>query len=99
MTAGGTVQLSEGNPAQSKGEIRIMNVTFADKGAERYVMGKIEPFDQKNEMFCRSVWDPKVTDIGEKFYMEETPPKNQPGHRLFEQSLVNGAWHLENYFA
>ncbi len=76
-----------------------MGVKYAEKGAERYVTGKIEPFDQKNEMFCRSVWDPKVADIGEKFYMEETPPKNQPGHRLFEQSLVNGAWHLENYYA
>ncbi len=76
-----------------------MNVNFADKGAERYVKGKIEKFDQKNEMFCRSLWDPKVIDIGEKFYMKETPPKNKPGQRLFEQSLVNGAWHPENYFA
>ena len=85
MNTGRTIQLHLGYKAQSKGEIRILNIKIADKGAERYVTGKIEPFDQKNEMFCRSVWDPKVANIGKKFYMEETPPKNQPGQRLFEQ--------------
>lgn len=76
-----------------------MKVNFVDKGASRYIVGKVERFHQKNEMFKRPLWDPKMMDLGQKFYIEEVPPRDKPGYRLKDQALVNAAWHLENGFA
>ena len=73
-----------------------MKIASAEQGAGRYVVGKVGPFDQKNEMFRRPFWDPKMLALGKKFYMTEVPPKNKPGFRLTDQALVNAAWHLEN---
>ncbi len=74
----------------------MMRIASAEQGAGRYVAGKVGPFDQKNEMFRRPFWDPKMLKLGKKFYMTEVPPKNKPGFRLTNQALVNAAWHLEN---
>ena len=76
-----------------------MKANFVDKGASRYVVGKVERFDQKNEMFKRSFWDPKMMDLGRKFYREEVMPTDKPGYRLQDQALVNAAWRLEHSFA
>ena len=76
-----------------------MTVRFMDKGASRYVVGHVEGFDQKNEMFRRPLWDPKMLDLGRKFYKSEVPPRDKPGYRLQDQAMVNAAWHLENAFA
>jgi reductive dehalogenase len=76
-----------------------MKSASTEQGAGRYVVGKAEGFDQKNEMFCRPLWDPEMLELGKKFYMTEVPPKDKPGFRLTDQALVNAAWHLENTFA
>ena len=76
-----------------------MKIGSAEKGAGRYVVGKAEGFDQKNEMFCRPLWDPAMLQLGKKFYMTEVPPRDKPGFRLTDQALVNAGWHLENTFA
>lgn len=76
-----------------------MKAKFVDTGARRYLAGEVKPFDQKNEMFCRPLWDEKMLDLGEKFYMTPVPPRDQPGFRLKDQAMVNAAWHLENTFA
>ena len=76
-----------------------MKANLVDKGADRYVVGNIQQFDQKNEMFCRPLWDQKLLELGKKFYVAEVPPKNRPGRRLKDQAVVNAAWHLENTFA
>ena len=76
-----------------------MKVNYVDKGAERYIVGQVERFDQKNEMFKRAFWDPSVRDLGRKFYEGEVRPKAKPGYRLQDQALVNAAWHLENSFS
>ena len=75
-----------------------MKLGSVEQGAGRYVVGKTERFDQKNEMFCRPFWDPDMLELGKKFYMTEVPPKDKPGYRLHDQALVNAAWHLENTF-
>ena len=75
-----------------------MKVNFVEKGADRYVVGEVERFDQKNGMFKRASWDPKMMDLGRKFYMEEVMPKDKPGYRLQDMALVNAAWHLEDNF-
>ncbi|HJO63485.1 MAG TPA: reductive dehalogenase [Desulfobacterales bacterium] len=76
-----------------------MKARFVDQGADRYVVGNVTQFDQKNEMFCRPLWDEEMLDLGKKFYMTEVPPRNKPGYRLKDQAMVNAAWHLENTFA
>ncbi len=76
-----------------------MKAKLADTGARRYVVGNVKPFHQKNEMFCRPLWDEKMLDLGKKFYMTEVPPRNKAGYRLKDQAMVNAAWHLENTFA
>ncbi len=76
-----------------------MTTNFVDTGARRYVVGNLKSFDQKNEMFCRPLWDEKMLDLGKKFYMTEVPPRNKTGYRLKDQAMVNAAWHLENTFA
>jgi epoxyqueuosine reductase len=76
----------------------MMKIASVEQGAGRYVVGKTERFDQKNEMFCRPLWDPDMLELGKKFYMTEVPPKDKPGYRLNDQALVNAAWHLENTF-
>ena len=76
-----------------------MKYKYVDLGARRYLAGDVKPFDQKNEMFCRPLWDEKMLDLGRRFYMSEVPPRDKPGYRLKDQSVVNAAWHLENTFA
>jgi reductive dehalogenase len=76
-----------------------MTTNYVDTGARRYVVGNLKEFDQKNEMFCRPLWDEKMLDLGKKFYMTEVPPRNKAGYRLKDQAMVNAAWHLENTFA
>ena len=76
-----------------------MKPEFVDSGARRYVVGNVEQFDQKNEMFCRPLWDEEMLDLGTQFYMTEVPPSDKPGYQLKDQAMVNAAWHLENIFA
>ncbi len=76
-----------------------MGVKFVNTGARRYVDGTVKQFDQKNEMFCRPLWDEEMLDLGKKFYMTDVPPKDKAGYRLRDQAMVNAAWHLENNFA
>lgn len=70
-----------------------------EQGASRYVVGKVESFDQKNEMFKRPLWDPKMLDLGQKFYVDRVKPKDKPGYRLQDQAMVNASWQLERAFA
>ena len=69
-----------------------MKANFVDKGASRYVVGKVGKFDQKNEMFKRPFWDSSVMDLGQKFYFTKVMPKDKPGYMLQDQSLTNAAW-------
>ncbi len=73
-----------------------MKARIADSGARRYVPGSVAPFDQKNEMFCRPLWDGGLLDLGEKFYFTDVLPKDKAGFRLMDLAMVNAAWHLEN---
>lgn len=70
----------------------------ADKGADRYVVGNVPPFDQKNEMFKRMLWDPEMLELGKKFYGQPTLPKKSHGYRLEDLAMVNASWHLEHGF-
>ncbi len=60
----------------------MRTVSYVDQGANRYVVGNVTPYDQKNEMFKRCWWDPSMAALGEKFY-----------HNISNREGVR-AWHI-----
>lgn len=76
----------------------MKNYNIAEKGADRYVVGKIDQYDQKNEVYKRMLWDPKLLKVGKKFYRDPVYPKNKAGYRLEDLSMVNASWHVEDHF-
>lgn len=73
-----------------------MSVNYIEKGASRYLVGETNPFDQKNEMFKRPLWDKDFFSLGEKFYREKVSARNKPGYELKDQAAVNAAWYLDD---
>ena len=67
-------------------------------GTEKYIVGPIKRFDQKNEMFKRARWDPAFKDAREKFYSAHYP-KTKKGYSHEDLALVEGAWYVERAFA
>jgi reductive dehalogenase len=51
-------------------------------------------FDQKNEMFKRSIWDEKMLPHGMRFY-REVKFREKAGYRQVDYALRNAAWNLE----
>lgn len=51
-------------------------------------------FDQKNEVFKRSIWDEKMRPAGNRFYREAVF-QEKAGFRQIDYALRNGAWNLE----
>jgi len=76
-----------------------MKADLIAKGASRYVVDKVERFDQKNDMWKRPLWDSSVMHFGQKFYMEELMPKDEPGYMLKDRAIRDAAWYLELEFA
>lgn len=70
----------------------------ASEGANRYVVGEIERFDQKNDMFKRPRWDPSV-QFGQKYYGLIMPREDKPGYTLLDMAFKNTAWWVELAFA
>ncbi len=80
-----------------------MKANLVLKGADRYVVGKVERFDQRKEMFKRAMWDPSQLDVGRKFYSPkdytELLGRNKPGYTFEDTAFTDAAWHLEREFA
>jgi len=51
-------------------------------------------FDQKNEMFKRSLWDEKMAPHGIRFY-REAAFKDVVGYRKIDYAFRNAAWNIE----
>jgi reductive dehalogenase len=51
-------------------------------------------FDQKNEMFKRSRWDPKMKPLAARFY-QEVKYKETAGYQKMDYTLRNASWNLE----
>ena len=77
----------------------MQSIRFVEQGASRYVVGNVEPYDQKNEMFKRPFWDLQARELGKKFYFTPVMPRDKAGYRLYDQSMVNASWRLEREFA
>lgn len=70
----------------------------AGEGASRYVVGRVERFDQKNDMFKRPRWDSSVA-FGQKYYGLVMPKDDKPGYTYLEMAFKNAAWWVELAFA
>jgi len=67
------------------------------KGAGRYVVGNVESFDQKDEPFKRSTWDPEMRDMARKYYARFNGlamPEERAGYTLRELALEMAGWHV-----
>ena len=51
-------------------------------------------FDQKNEMFKRVRWDPKMRHLAARFY-QEVKYKESAGYQKKDYALRNASWNLE----
>ena len=80
-----------------------MKANSVFKGADRHVVGKVERFDQRNDMFRRAMWDPSQLDVGRKFYSPEDYTellgRNKPGYTFEDIAFTDAAWHIEREFA
>jgi epoxyqueuosine reductase len=54
-------------------------------------------FDQKNEMFKRSVWDEKMRPYRKRF-CEEILFQEKAGYRKLDYAFLNGMWNVERSF-
>jgi len=69
------------------------------KGAGRYVVGDLEPFDQKNDMFKRPLWDRTVANLGKNFYGLWEPNETRSGYGHLDLALKNASYYLDMAFA
>jgi len=74
-----------------------MKPKLVSKGAERYVVGKVERFDQKNEAFKRATWDPEMRELAKAYYAKyegREMPKEKAGYTAKELALSMAGWHV-----
>ena len=64
----------------------------------KYIVGPVERFDQKNEMFKRPRWQPELRETAKKLF-GFIYPKDKDGHTLKDMAFKNAAWHIETGFA
>ena len=56
----------------------------------KYIKGKVTPFDQKNQMFIRPGWDPEINGmIGD--WSLNGPPKGKVGFKLEDRALLSAS--------
>ncbi len=75
-----------------------MRPNLVSKGAERYVVGKVERFDQKDNAFFRATWDPELIELGRQFY-GIIYPRDKSGYRLEDLAFEQAGWYAEQAFA
>ena len=75
-----------------------MKPRLAARGTDRYVVGQVERFDQKNEMLKRATWDPAMRDLAKGYYARfdgQAMPQEKEGYTLKEMALAMAGWHIE----
>jgi len=64
----------------------------------KLLVGSIERFDQRNDMFRRSRYDSKWIERAAAFY-GPAQVQDKPGYRHEDHALGDASWYVENYFA
>jgi reductive dehalogenase len=70
----------------------------SSRATSKYIVGQVERFDQRNDMYKRTRWDPELKELGKKLWAA-TPPKGKEGYTLEERALENAGWYVEMAFA
>jgi len=74
-----------------------MKANLVTKGADRYVVGEVERFDEKFMMFRRIMWD--MPSLAKKLYFTpKMPDENKPGYTIQDNAFRNASWDLERDF-
>ena len=65
------------------------------------VQDNFEPFEQKFDIYCRAMWDPKIrTEKSDKFfegyYMPFARARDTDGFSQKDYAFRNAAWHVNN---
>lgn len=68
------------------------------RGAGRYVVGEVDRFHQKNEMFNRGFWDPSLKGVSERYFFDRAPRDGKAGYGLMDTVLRHAGYHLEYHF-
>lgn len=69
------------------------------KGTAKHIVGTVERFDQKNEMWRRPRWDESQREIGKKVYGTTWLPRKKQGYTQLDLALSEAGWHIETAFA
>ena len=75
-----------------------MRYQTLEEWEKKWIVGPIERFDQKNEMFKRPFWEPELRELKKKVF-GPVMPKDKAGYHLQEMVLGNASWYLELGFA
>lgn len=62
------------------------------------LVGPIERFDQRNDMFRRARYDPRVIRWRAAFDAA-VPDQDKPGYTKADRALTAASWHLEDFYA
>ena len=74
-----------------------MTPNFVEKGADRYLKGDAEPFDEKFMMFRRVMWD--MPKLAKKLYFTpKIPDETKAGYTIRDMAFRNATWDLERSF-
>jgi len=68
------------------------------KGTAKYIVGKVERFDQKNELYKRTTWDPPLQEMGREFYGPRHF-RSKVGYQHEDFALQEASWYIEHAFA
>ena len=65
------------------------------------VLENFQKFDQRNDIYCRSQWDPEVqsdkaTAFFRGYFMPEARSRKTDGFTQRDYALRNAAWHVTN---
>ena len=74
-----------------------MTPNLVEQGADRYLKGEVEPFDEKYMMFRRVMWD--MPDLAKKLYFTPKMPNEKiSGYTIRDVAFRNATWDLERDF-
>ena len=74
-----------------------MKPNLVSEGASRYVVGKTDRFDQKDEFGKKTVWDPALRDMAKAYYARFNGlamPAKREGYTIKELALGTAGWHV-----
>ncbi len=69
-----------------------MKSRLKGKGTERHIVGEIERFDQKHEMYKRPFWDDSVKEIGD--WSNISPSMKRPGYTIQDLAYRDAGWYV-----